>query len=369
MEFDSTIVKGNIISSSLTADARNFFLAQHRNYEVLIDANTFVRTGDKNPEFGGKIKVIRSDVFLPAFMSDGKNIDENDIPMLVEAVFPKSDSLLLKIKTEKQISRSEKMQAALLDNLTGKLNVEIPRNTWIKSDDMRIELRGDVDIVKTGPYFELFGNIDIVRGQYVLYGRKLKIKESEIIFQGGEKLDPNLNFTAEYVYRGSDKQKRYLELRVNGKISEPEITFILDGNEITETDGISILIFGSTSDELGYSGQNSLIGSVGSNAVASVIASKLSKTLGTQLNLDMIEVTATENWQSAAFMVGKYITNDIFVMYQRGFGEVEGDEITPETVTVEYELNQYIFLRLQSGSSKTSGADVILKFEKKKKEK
>ena len=80
----------------------------------------------------------------------------------------------------------------------------------------------------------------------------------------------------------------------------------------------------------------------------------------------MIEVNATENWQSAAFVVGKYITNDLFVIYQRGFGEVEGDEITPETVTIEYELNKNLFLRLQSGSSKTSGLDVILKFEKKR---
>lgn len=368
MEFDSTIIKGNLISSSLIADARNFFLAQHRNYEVLIDAKTFVNTGTTNPEFGGNIKVIRSDIFLPAFMGDTKDIDENDIPMLVDAVFPKTDSLFLITKTEKEISKSEKLKAALLDNLTGKINVEIPRNTWIKSNDMKIELRGDLDVVKTGPYFELFGNIDIVRGQYILYGKKLKIQESQLIFQGGEKLDPNLNFIAEYVYRGSDKQKRYMELRVSGKLSEPDITFILDNNEITETDGISILVFGATSDEIGYSGQNGLIGSVATSAVASVITSKLSKTIGAQLNLDMIEVTATENWQSAAFMVGKYITNDIFVMYQRGFGEVEGDEITPETVTVEYELNEYIFLRLQSGSSKTSGMDVILKFEKNKKE-
>lgn len=367
VEFDSTIVKGNIVSSSLTADANNFFLAQHRNYDILIDAKTFVKTGNTNPEFGGNIKVIRSDIFLPAFMSSNKGIDENNIPMLVEALNPKPDSVQLKIKTQKQISKSEKIQEALLDKLTGKLNVEIPRNTWIKSDDMRIELRGDVDIVKTGPYFELFGNIDIVRGQYILYGKKLKIQESQIIFQGGEKLDPNLNFIAEYVYRGSDKQKRYLELLITGKSSEPEIRFTLDGNEITETDGISILVFGAASDEIGYSGQNGLVGSIGTSAVASVITSQLSKTIGTQLNLDMIEVTATENWQSAAFMVGKYITNDIFVMYQRGFGEVEGDEITPETVTVEYELNNIVFLRLQSGSSKTSGLDMILKFEQKKK--
>ena len=81
----------------------------------------------------------------------------------------------------------------------------------------------------------------------------------------------------------------------------------------------------------------------------------------------MIEINATENCTSAAFVVGKYITNDLFVTYQRGFGETEGEEITPETITLEYELNRFIFLHLQSGSSKTSGLDVILKFEAKDK--
>jgi len=368
VEFDSTIIKGNIISSSLTADANKFFVTQHRNYEILIDAKTFVKTEKQKPEFGGEVKVIRSDVYLPALVSDDKGKSDNDIPMLVEALYVEKDSLLFEGGKKRESSNAEKIRKALLDSLTGRLQVEIPRNTWIKSDDMRIELSGEVDIVKTGPYFELFGNIDIVRGHYILYGKKLNIKESQLIFQGGEQLDPNLNFNAEYIYRGSDKEKRYLELLVSGKLSEPDITFLLDGAEITETDGISIIVFGATSDEIGYSGQNGLLSSVGSNAVASVLTNQLSKTIGAQFNLDMIEVTATENWQSAAFMVGKYITNDLFVMYQRGFGEVEGDEITPETITLEYELNEIVFLRLQSGSAKTSGMDVILKFEQKKKE-
>ena len=141
---------------------------------------------------------------------------------------------------------------------------------------------------------------------------------------------------------------------------------MLDDVEISETDGISVLVFGATSDEIGYEGQNGVVGSIGSNAVASIITSQLSKTIGTQLKLDMIEITSTENWQSAAFVVGKYITNDIFITYQRGFGEEQDDEITPETITAEYEINEKFFLRLESGSSRTSGIDVILKFEQAK---
>ncbi len=367
--FDSTMVRGNILATSLQADARNFFITQHRNYEVQIDANTFVKTGNGEPVYGGNIKVLRSDVFLPAIMKDERPGAVEDLPMLVKALETKQDSFLItNTLADKKLS-SEELGSQFINRLRGRLNVEIPRNTWIRSEDMRLEIGGDVEIVKTGPDFELFGSVKLLRGYYLLYGKKLNIKESEVIFEGGDDFDPILNFQAEHIFRGSDRQKRYLDLLVTGKLSEPTISFKLDGTEITENDGVSVLLFGATSDQIGYSEQEGMIGSIGSQALAGMITSQLSKTIGAQFNLDMIEITATDNWQSAAFVVGKYITNDIFVIYERGFGEVDGDEITPETITVEYELNDMLFLRLQSGSSITSGFDVILKFEQDMKKK
>jgi len=231
-----------------------------------------------------------------------------------------------------------------------------------------MELRGDVDLVKTGPDFEIFGNIDVVRGYYIFYGRRLKIDEGEIIFQGGEDFDPTMNIKAEYTYRDSEKVKRVLGLSITGLLSDPKISFTLDDNYLSEGDAVSILVFGRTSDEMSSSGQSGLVSAAGSKMIAKVLTSQLSKTLGARFNLDMIEINATENWQSAAFVVGKYITNNLFVTYQRGFGETDGEEITPETVTLEYELNRIFFLHLQSGSSKTSGLDIILKLEEKRKE-
>ncbi|MDX8337981.1 translocation/assembly module TamB domain-containing protein [Draconibacterium sp. IB214405] len=365
LAFDSTIIKGNISSSSVEVDAKNFFLTRHRNYEVLIDANTFVKSDKDHPEFGGKIKVLRSDLYLPALMKEAKGDAEADVPMLVEALNQSKDSTDLKTEMA-AVKVKPKKESEFIDLLTGRLEVEIPRNTWIRSNDIRAELGGELEIVKDGPDFEVFGNVKIIRGHYILYGRKLNLKESEVTFQGGEEFDPVLNLAAEYVYRSSDKEKRYLEMTITGNLTEPEITFFLDDVQITETDGISVLVFGATSDEIGYGGNNGLLNSIGSNALTSMISSQLSKTIGTKFNLDMIEVTTTENWSSAAFVVGKYITNDIFVIYQRGFGEVNEDEITPETIIIEYEINEKLFLRLQSGSAKESGIDVILKFEQEK---
>lgn len=365
VEFDSTMIKGNINSSSLIADAESFFIAKNRSYEIEIDANTFLKRGETTPEFGGTIKVIHSDFNIDELLSK-ENEDASDAhePLLLQAISVKKDSIIVDDNKQTKLKKTEN-NSAFFKDLTGRVKLDIPRNTWIRSKDMNLELRGEVDVVKTGPFFEIFGNIDINRGHYILYGKKLNINEGKIIFQGGEDIDPMLNFNATYTFRDIEKKKRELDLTVIGLLSDPTIEFFLDEELVTESEAVSILIFGKTIEEMGYSGQNGMVSSMGSSMAAQVVTAQLNKTLGSRFSLDMIEVTATENWQSAAFSVGKYIGDDLFVTYQRGFGETEGDEITPETITLEYELNRLLFLRLQSGSSKTSGFDVILKFEQK----
>ena len=361
--FDTSFVSGQIHSSTLQADANNFYVIKHRDYSALIDAKSFYQNVNDTAKFGGQIKVLRSDIYLPAFTESEDNTAQ-EVPLLVQAT-SSVDSVTTSTRQIKLKKKDEEEASQFVKNLQGRLELEIPRNTWLRSEDMSIEIWGDLEIEKSNPYFELYGEVGINRGHYILYGKKLVINEGQLTFQGGEKIDPMLDFQATYTYRGPDKEKRNLKLLVSEKLSEPSISFTLDGVSIPEGDAISILVFGKTMDELSYSGQNGIAGSIGTDMLAKAVTSQLSKTLGTRFNLDMIEVTATENWQSAAFVVGKYVTNDLFVIYQRGFGETDGDEITPEMIILEYELNRILFVRLQSGSSKESGFDVILKFESK----
>ncbi|WP_430814485.1 translocation/assembly module TamB domain-containing protein [Carboxylicivirga sp. RSCT41] len=358
---DSTLVSGKVVASDMATNIKNFHLVQHKNYDVNISGDPFYRTGIEGaPRFGGKVIVNRSSFYIPGLVADddAKSNTEN-MPLLVEAL-QENDSVA--IKTEEEIE----LVPPFIKQLRGRLNIDIPRSTWLKSNDMNIEISGDVDVVKEADYFELFGDVEVVRGHYILYGRKFNVTEGIITFMGGKTQDPRLEIRAEYVFRGSDKEKHTLQLAITEYLSEPEINFTLDDVGITQSDAVSIMVFGKTMDELSYDGQNGIIGSVGSNMLANVVTSSLNSTIGQRFKLDMIEVNSTENWQSAAFVVGKYITNDLFVIYQRGFGETEDDEITPEMVTLEYELNKVLFFRLQSGSSKTSGFDVILKFESSK---
>ncbi len=359
--FDSTIISGKISNSAFNTDINRFYVSQHKNHDINISGTPYISSDHGNPLFGGKLTVNNSSFFIPGLLkTDETKSKEENIPILIAAINEADTSI--HIKETKQ----ENIQSPIMKHLQGRLNIDIPRSTWLKGNDMNIEISGNFDIAKNNEYFELFGDIEIIRGNYILYGRKFNILEGIITFTGGEQPDPKLEIKANYIFRGSDKEKHTLELSITEYLSEPVINFTLNDTPISQSDAVSIMVFGKTMDELSYDGQNGIIGSVGSNMLANVVTSSLSSTLGQRFKLDMIEINSTKNWQSAAFVVGKYITNDLFVIYQRGFGETEDDEITPETITLEYELNKLLFFRLQSGSSRTSGFDVILKFESKK---
>lgn len=365
LSFDTTLVAGNFSDASLSLKANEFFLSHHRNHEIQIDADAWIKINEDKPEYGGDLTVLRSSFYLPAILDMGGSSEINK-PLLVQAMEEShGDSVIADEGDTLQIHpKNQTPQNDLMKQMTGKMNVQIPRNTWVKSEDMNLELYGDFDLLKNNEYFEIFGTLGISRGYYTLYGRKLIIREGQLSFQGGQEINPRVNLKAAYRFRGKDKQKNELIMNAGGTAFEPNLSFTLNGSSITERDAMAYLIFNQSFDELSFSNQEGVSGNVPSAMLSGLVSSQLTKTVGQTFDLDMVEIKAGEDWESATFMVGKYITNNLFVTYQRGFGENEEESLTPQTITLEYEVTRNLFLRLTQGDVKDSGVDVILKFEK-----
>jgi translocation and assembly module TamB len=362
MVMDSTIFSGVIQSSDVRVRANQFYLVRHRDFEVQVDANVFFQDEAESSKFGGNITILRSSFNLPALIDLADDAAVVNEPLLVQALNEAPDREILEEEGER--IEAPQLELKMMDQLTGSIRLNVPRNTWIRSPDMQMELFGNLDVVKNSNVFELFGTLGIHRGYYTLYGKKLIIQEGVLTFSGGEMTDPLVNLRALYVFRSPDRLKRELMLQVSGKATDPEISFELDRQPIPEADAMAYLLFGQPFDELNYGNQEGVSSAVPSRFLTGVISSQLSKTIGSTFNLDMIEIDAGDNWQNTTFMVGKYITNNLFVTYQRSFGQAESDAISPEIITLEYELHRRLSLRLMQGEAKDSGIDLILKFEK-----
>ena len=363
---------GNI---DINFKANKFYLTKHRDHQVQISGNGFVKSAVDATEFGGKATILRSSINLAALT--GKRASEEypkmDQPLLVRA--QQQDSLPISVDTINQkISETPvqniKDSPQIYHNLRGNYKIVIPRNTWIKNENMRTELTGEVELLKDGPKLKIFGNINVVRGHYDFLGRRFKLKEGQISFTGSEEINPTLNLTAQYNFRTPERNKKTLKLVVSGKAKQPEIQFYLGDEQLNEGDAVAYIMFGKSIGQLSAGQQEGVTTSLGQsrteiarNLAANLISAELNRLLSKQLNLDYIEIQSDDQWQSASFIIGKYITNDLFVSYQRGLGITEDANNLAEIAKLEYQLTKIMFLQL-IGHAKYSGFDLMFQFQR-----
>lgn len=367
MRFNSQFYNAELNNSEIDIVFDRFQPFAHRQFNMELNGNAGLRGNSDSLRFSGDINIPSSEFYLPAVLALMGKAPAPDIiqPLLVtelEKMQP-GDSVVVRINPTDTTKKSENN---ILDKLRGKMRVRIPRNTWIKNEDMRIELSGDVDVLKNSDFFEIFGSVDVVRGQYNMLGKVFVIKNGVITFTGGENINPMLDVSAVYTFRDREKVLRELLLSVNGEATAPEIRFTLDEKALSEGDALSYIIFGTSMDELGTSQQQGLsegIDALGmaQTAAASVLSSQLTKLLGNTFNVDYVEFKTGSSFDSGSFIVGKYITNKLFMSYERNFGQHTGNkDISEYEMKMEYELFRFLFLQL-TASPLRNGIDLIFK--------
>ena len=177
---------------------------------------------------------------------------------------------------------------------------------------------------------------------------------------------PRLNIQATYSFRNPEEAEQDLTVNITGTANEPEIKFMLDGSKVSEGDALSFILFGKGMNELTIDQQEDVAGAgqLAGSAAMAVLSSQLTDLLGNKLDVDYIEVKGNGDFDNATVVVGKYITNDLFVSYEQRFGETDEKDIAKYEVKLEYELFKFLFLQLNN-SSTDSGFDVIFKLQSK----
>ncbi|MDD3078316.1 MAG: translocation/assembly module TamB domain-containing protein [Paludibacter sp.] len=377
VRFESDLYEGKMNTASLKIWFDRFNPFDHKQYNMELSGDIDLKADKDSTRFSGNLTIPEAMVFIPAVLNlMGKTVEpELPLPLLAAQLQKDSllrDSVIYHIRPDSSVALHERELPTLpfLDNLQGKINLKIPRNVWIKNNDMRFELGGDIQLIKHKDFFELFGPVNILRGQYSLLGKVFVIKEGTITFEGGENMDAQLAVEAVYSFRDSERAKHDLYLNVGGSLSVPEISFKYQDEQISEGDALSYILFGTNLESLGSTQQESITSSginatdIAKTAAASLISSQLTKLLGKTLNMDYIEFKSNSSFDNASFVVGKYITNKLFVSYEQNIGKIEDQDIARYEMSMEYELFKFLFFQLTS-SSLSNGFDLIFKFDEK----
>jgi len=241
------------------------------------------------------------------------------------------------------------------------LDVSAVNNCWVINDDVNLEFKGNVLVLRKNGELRILGNLETIRGKYFLYGTKFKIEQGEFVFDNIEKINPKIDFLVSSNLRGgtsasskglgvlSTGSTDQIKLAIKGTISAPEVE-PAPGSAYSKEEIIELLAFQQgfapvdTLDTLntqreGTSFQERVIKSLG-GAYGSRFLENIA---GRSLGVETFEIVPAWGEKftllDAEITVGKYISDKVYLRYTRRLSQSSGQE-----TGVEYRLNKHLLL-------------------------
>lgn len=256
-------------------------------------------------------------------------------------------------------------------NLRAAITLNFPRNAWIRSNELNIEINGELSSSKEGEDIVLFGSLSTLRGYYQLLGKRFQIKEGKLVFKGKPEPDPDVSIEAVHEFRddsGQSSETHEFKVLVSGTLSLPKFEFVLDGQQAKQEDVLSVLLFGQkyehvTTGLASEESDNPGLDSRAAGILTRQLMGQLTKKLGEELSLDVIQFERGKDWRDSKVRVGKYLTPKVFVSVSQDFS-TEGSR----KVELEYEIPiklrfLNLFLQASTEGKENSAMDVIWKIE------
>jgi len=348
---------------SLDIQGKAFEAIRSGQLEATLEPSIRIEGTLQDPSLKGNLKVPRAVIYVDAFRQQQEvRTEDLNPPLLVEAMRDTLQSI-------NQVEDTTKGPAPLTGmdfyrNLQGTFDIRIPGNTWVRGEDMNFEVQGDLKAIKRGEQIDLFGDLNVQRGYFEVYGKKFDFEQGQITFTGGREINPRVDFVIAYVFRDAERERQRLTIHVTGRSLRPELAFRLNEKAVPEKDAFSYLMFGKAPAQLTTAEQTSLeerTGSMAASFALNTLSSAVTRALGSGLGLDMVELSAGKNWKSGNVKIGKYITNDLYLGYQKSFAfDKKEKSIATDKITLEYQILRSLFLQA-TNQMNNSGFDLIFK--------
>lgn len=339
-------------------NAKDFQALESNSLELNFNSDIVVTGSTESSKLKGGINVNSSKVNVDYF-GDAKQSDDPNPPLLIEAL---RDTVSITQPVDTTRSDFSFSSNDLYKKMAGEIELIIPGNTWIIGKDMNFELEGSLRAVKSAEIINLFGDLNVKRGYYKVYGRNFEFNTGKITFTGGSEINPELDFEIVYSFRDIEKELRELKLSIKGRMLQPEIQFSLDDEMIEEKDAISYIIFGKSVNQLGDGEKSKISGeNVAMGAALGQLSSALKGVLQEEAGVDVFEVTGGEDWKSGSVTIGKYLTNKLFLSYDRSFNfDKQTKTTSAEKIMLEYQILRNLVFKA-TNQNVNSGFDLIFK--------
>jgi translocation and assembly module TamB len=232
------------------------------------------------------------------------------------------------------------------------LAVKFPGRVFVRTTDADTEWEGDLHVRGESPIPRVSGTMKLVRGTFRLVNVNFKATTGTLAYDGGEKIDPDLDVRAEA--RKNDIDAR---LEISGRASAPEVRFTSDP-VLPEDEVLSRLLFGKDARQL------SPVESVQLAAAVARLSGRGGANLDPMgwlrrtLRVDTLDVTSADSADAGSQLsVGKYVSEKVFVSVNKGLTD------TTSSAKVNLELTRQLSVESQLGSDRQGSLGLSWKWD------
>lgn len=269
------------------------------------------------PRVEGTLSVDRGSLFLEEFARNAEVVDLTDprIFQVVDTTALSTRPLLASIRNP------------FLQNLRVDVDLAVPRDTWLRSEDMNVEIGGQllVRYDRLSRDIVMVGELEALRGTYTVLGRRFEVDGGTVGFIGTPGINPTLNIQATTRIRRTGGTPLDVNATVEGTLTQPRVSLSSDEQGVAESDLVSYLIFGRPTSELATGQQALLRGAAGSGVsfLSGTLAARLGAALSQQIGIDYLSISQAGDFGVASgtlagslagtqVEVGQYLGEDVF---------------------------------------------------------
>lgn len=230
---------------------------------------------------------------------------------------------------------AEKAPPAKTIGVNLEISIEIPQQMAIRGRGLDAEMQGSLKVVGTADLPIVTGDVSMRRGSFDLVGRRLDFNRGRVEFDGGEKIDPILDFEAKAKAENYD-----VTVAVGGRASFPRIA-LSSTPALPEDEVLSRLLFGKASGSLSAFEALQLAQAAAELAGIDTGVGMLDAVRGAT-GLDRLSVDAGDGTAGPSLSAGRYVSDRVYVGVKQGAGANSGAaqvevEVTPN-IKLETEL-------------------------------
>lgn len=231
-----------------------------------------------------------------------------------------------------------------------RLRVNLGDEVWVEAAGFRGQLRGNL-LIEQAPQLDPrgSGSVEVVAGDYTIYGQELAIERGRLLFSGGPIDNPGLDLR---VARNFDNGEVQVGARVTGSLREPRLDFF-STPAMANSSVVSYLIFGRGPG--GDAGENALLLQAAS-ALGARGGNYLTADIAERLGLD-ISFEGGTNPDDSELQIGRYLAPNLYVSYGIGLFDAVN------TFNLRYELTRNILVESTS-SSESNSVDLLYSIER-----